>query len=218
MNEIMTLEEVAKYLRVSERTVYDWAQKGELPGGKLGTAWRFKRGDIEAWVDRKLDSGGPAASSRPVSESGIAGVLVPERIVFCEEVDKRNALLQLIDRLAATPEIRDRAELEREVFKREELMSTGIGFGVGVPHVRLGSVRNPVMAVGICRTPLLDYESLDGGPVQIICMVAARKDQHAQYLRLLSAVSALLKQPTVRNLLLECKSEQVAYKVLTGAV
>ena len=41
-DDILTIEEVAKYLRVSERTVYDWAQKGEIPSGKIGTVWRFK--------------------------------------------------------------------------------------------------------------------------------------------------------------------------------
>ncbi|MDR0513057.1 MAG: helix-turn-helix domain-containing protein, partial [Treponema sp.] len=46
-NDILTIDEVAKYLRVSERTVYDWAQKGEIPAGKIGTVWRFKRADLE---------------------------------------------------------------------------------------------------------------------------------------------------------------------------
>lgn len=42
-DDILTIEEVAKYLRVSERTVYDWAQKGEISSGKIGTVWRFKK-------------------------------------------------------------------------------------------------------------------------------------------------------------------------------
>ena len=58
-HEIMTIEEVAEYLRVSERTVYDWAQKGQLPGGKLGTTWRFKRTDIEHWVSSRLGATPP---------------------------------------------------------------------------------------------------------------------------------------------------------------
>ena len=49
--EILTIEEVARYLRVSERTVYDWAQKGKIPAGKLGFSWRFKRSDIQRWAD-----------------------------------------------------------------------------------------------------------------------------------------------------------------------
>ena len=54
--DILTIEEVAKYLRVSERTVYDWAQKGEIPAGKIGTVWRFKKNDIERWVNERLSS------------------------------------------------------------------------------------------------------------------------------------------------------------------
>ena len=49
--DILTIEEVAKYLRVSERTVYDWAQKGEIPSGKIGTVWRFRKADIERWIN-----------------------------------------------------------------------------------------------------------------------------------------------------------------------
>ena len=55
-DDILTIEEVAKYLRVSERTVYDWAQKGEIPSGKIGTVWRFKKGDIERWVNERLSA------------------------------------------------------------------------------------------------------------------------------------------------------------------
>ena len=47
-DDILTIEEVANYLRVSERTVYDWAQKGEIPSGKIGTVWRFKKSEIES--------------------------------------------------------------------------------------------------------------------------------------------------------------------------
>ena len=53
-DDILTIEEVAKYLRVSERTVYDWAQKGEIPAGKIGTVWRFKKSEIEKWVNDRL--------------------------------------------------------------------------------------------------------------------------------------------------------------------
>ena len=56
MQEIMTIEEVASYLKVSERTVYEWAQKGDLPGGKIGTTWRFKSSDIEKWINDRLDN------------------------------------------------------------------------------------------------------------------------------------------------------------------
>jgi PTS system nitrogen regulatory IIA component len=53
-DDILTIEEVAKYLRVSERTVYDWAQKGEIPAGKIGTVWRFKKDERSEMVNERL--------------------------------------------------------------------------------------------------------------------------------------------------------------------
>jgi excisionase family DNA binding protein len=50
-NEIMTLQEVAEYLKISERTLYGYAQKGLLPGIKIGSAWRFRKGDVDSWLD-----------------------------------------------------------------------------------------------------------------------------------------------------------------------
>ena len=78
MHEIMTIEEVAAYLRVSERTVYEWAQKGDLPGGKIGTTWRFKSADIEKWVNDRLKGQGAAVDKHTVSS-----VMTAERVFCC---------------------------------------------------------------------------------------------------------------------------------------
>ncbi|MFC1467615.1 PTS sugar transporter subunit IIA [Verrucomicrobiota bacterium] len=216
MDEIMTLEEVAKYLRVSERTVYDWAQKGDIPGGKLGTSWRFKRVDIEAWVNSKLEQT-PAEPQRTThyAETSLSEVLSAERVVLLDVNDKESALKSLVEVLAESPLIKKKRELEEAICRREKLMSTGIGFGIGVPHVRIGSVKDLVMAIAICRNPIEDYESLDSEPIHIICMVAANKEQHAKYIRTLSAISSTLKNIETRKRLLDCQSSQEAYAILT---
>jgi PTS system nitrogen regulatory IIA component len=216
-HEIMTIEEVAVYLRVSERTVYDWAQKGQLPGGKLGTTWRFKRSDIEGWVNRRIgNSSVPDAPVAPGMEM-LNRILSPERVVFFDTDEKASALKTLCAALGTSPLIHDEAGLEQAVFRREELMSTGIGFGVGVPHVRLSSVDDLIMALGIARKPLADYSSLDEIPVQIVCMVAASATQHPQYIRALSAISSRLKDETVRKALIEAKDAVSVFKIFTGA-
>jgi len=48
--EIMTVEDVADYLRIKTSTVYEWAASGKLPGVKVGRLWRFERSEIEKWV------------------------------------------------------------------------------------------------------------------------------------------------------------------------
>ncbi len=54
-NEIMTLEEVAAYLRVKPQTIYTWAQDKKIPAAKLGKEWRFKRSIIDEWYLQHLD-------------------------------------------------------------------------------------------------------------------------------------------------------------------
>ena len=212
-HEILTLEEVAAYLRVSERTVYDWANKGEIPCGKLGTTWRFKRAEVERWVDNKLTQ-----PKKPVRTEAIAlrDVLTPERVLLLNCDTKEEALNALVDSLGTASQVKDVEELRREVFERETLMSTGIGFGIGVPHVRLASVKDLVLAVAVNAREIEDYASLDERPVQIICMVAARDNQHTQYLKALAAISSLMKESEVREALLSAKDGQEIYQILTG--
>jgi len=213
-HEIMTIEEVSEYLRVSERTVYDWAQKGQLPGGKLGTTWRFKRSEIENWVNRRLGSSVPPTISP--SSQALSKILSPDRVILLDTTLKEEALKKLCDTLASSPLIHNRHELETSIFRREELMSTGIGFGVGVPHVRIASVDDLVMALGIAHQPISDYTSLDAVPVQIVCLVAAGSSQHTQYIRALSAISSRLKDETVRSKLISAADTEEAYRIFTG--
>ncbi len=54
-DEIMTLEEVAAYLKVKPQTIYTWAQEKKIPAAKLGKEWRFKKSIIDAWFDQHFD-------------------------------------------------------------------------------------------------------------------------------------------------------------------
>ena len=54
--EIMTLEEVAAYLKVKPQTIYTWAQEKKIPAAKLGKEWRFKKSIIDEWFNQHIDS------------------------------------------------------------------------------------------------------------------------------------------------------------------
>ena len=60
-SEILTLEEVAVYLKAGKRTVYRLAQKGEIPAFKLGGTWRFRRSDLERWIAESTNKQKPEA-------------------------------------------------------------------------------------------------------------------------------------------------------------
>lgn len=212
-DDILTIEEVARYLRVSERTVYDWAQKGEIPSGKIGTVWRFKKSEIERWVNERL------SSSRSSSSFGVVqvqNILSPDRILFLNHSKKRDALVAMAENLASAPQVKNRQEIVSEILRREELMSTAIGRGIAIPHVRLSSVTDLVVSVGISQVDIIDFQSLDDVPVRLLFMIAAAYNQHAYYLQTLSFFSSRLKQTELRVQLMQCKTAQDAYRLLVS--
>jgi PTS system nitrogen regulatory IIA component len=212
-DDILTIEEVAKYLRVSERTVYDWSQRGEIPSGKIGTVWRFKKSEIEKWVNNRL------SVNTLIPPNGIVQaetLISPDRILFLDYSTKRDALLALAANLATAPQIKNRDELASEIIKREELMSTAIGKGIAIPHVRLASITDLVVSVGISRRDIIDFQVLDDEPVRLLFMIAAAYNQHAYYLQTLSFFSARLKNRALREALLATDDVQEVYKLLLG--
>lgn len=212
-DDILTIEEVAKYLRVSERTVYDWAQKGEIPSGKIGTVWRFKKSEIENWVNERLSGGTKPASSG--NRIQVKNILSPDRIIFLNHSTKHDALVELAENLTTAPQVKDAQELSSEILKREELMSTAIGCSIAIPHVRLASVTDLVMSVGISKVDIIDFQTIDDMPVRLLFMIAAAYNQHAYYLQTLSFFSTKLKNQDLRNGLLKSSSASEAYKLLT---
>ena len=50
-DEILTLKEVAKYLKLADKTAYCFAAEGKLPGFKVGGSWRFRKTDVQAWIN-----------------------------------------------------------------------------------------------------------------------------------------------------------------------
>jgi nitrogen PTS system EIIA component len=212
-DDILTIEEVARYLRVSERTVYDWAQKGEIPSGKIGTVWRFKKSEIERWVNERLSSNRPASVFSIVQ---IQNILSPDRILFLNFSKKRDALVALAENLAGAPQIKSRQELVAEILRREELMSTAIGRGIAIPHVRLSSVTDLVVSVGVSQSDIIDSQSLDDVPVRLLFMIAAAYNQHAYYLQTLSFFSSKLKNNELRASLTAAKTPQEVYSLLVS--
>jgi PTS system nitrogen regulatory IIA component len=209
--EILTIEEVAKYLRVSERTVYDWAQKGEIPSGKIGTVWRFRKSEIEQWVNNRLSNHHMHTNYNAVR---VESLISPDRVLFLNYETKRDALMALAANLAAAPQVKNKQELVEEILRREELMSTAIGRGIAIPHVRLTSVTDLVVSVGISRIDIADFQPLDDEPVRLVFMIAAAYNQHAYYLQTLSFFSARLKNKELRSSLLNAQSTGEVYKLL----
>jgi PTS system nitrogen regulatory IIA component len=122
--------------------------------------------------------------------------------------------MALANNLANAPQVKNRQDLVAEILKREELMTTAMGRGIAIPHVRLASVTDLVVSVGISQTDIVDFHALDDEPVRLVFMVAASYNQHAYYLQTISFFSARLKDSALRKKLAGCKNSDEAYQLL----
>jgi len=59
-SDILTIREVADYLRITEKTAYRLVASEKLPGFKIGGSWRFRKGEIDAWIELKKTKNGPS--------------------------------------------------------------------------------------------------------------------------------------------------------------
>ncbi|MDR2731282.1 MAG: PTS sugar transporter subunit IIA [Treponema sp.] len=141
-------------------------------------------------------------------------IISSDRILFLNNRNKNDVLAALSENLAAAPQIKNRQELKTEILKREELMSTTIGFGIAIPHVRLSSVTDLVVSVGICKSGIDGFYPPDDEKVRLVFMIAAAYNQHAYYLQTLSYFSSLLKNTGLRESLLNAQDPQEVYKLL----
>ena len=56
-DDIMTVKELADFLRIAEKTAYRFASEGKVPGFKVGSAWRFRKAEIDRWIAQQEQEG-----------------------------------------------------------------------------------------------------------------------------------------------------------------
>jgi nitrogen PTS system EIIA component len=145
--------------------------------------------------------------------TALSSMVTPERVVRLEGLDKERALSRLIDVLSAAPEVTDAAALREAIHERETVMSTGIGLGIAVPHAKIPSVTGLVLAIGVTRDGL-NYGSIDDKPVHVVVMVAAAAGQQDAYLRTLARVVLVLKNPKVRQAMIDAPDSVGVHAVI----
>ncbi len=141
-----------------------------------------------------------------------------ENIFITEYKEKNDFLNFFIDKGMNIPGIINREDIANAMFKREELMSTGIGLSIAVPHVRIGTVKDLNVFIAINTFDIMDYKSLDDQPVRIGVFIVVGKDQHSEYVKALSVIVERLKNSSIRERLLKAESKNDIYNCLMQEV
>lgn len=140
-------------------------------------------------------------------------MITKDRIIDLKGKTKEDILKELVDVIATAPQVTDKNDFFEAIMKREKIMSTGIGIGLAVPHVKIDSVKDFVMAIGRDREGV-DFDSIDGKPVHLVIMIGANIEQRDDYLKVLAKISILLKNPEFRERLINAPSPEAAMELL----
>ena len=147
------------------------------------------------------------------SESEFVKYLEADSVLILEGSTKKEVLEEIIS-YATTRCTLDDIQLREAIWKREKMMTTGIGNGLALPHIRVAGFPSPLVIVGRCQNPITDYRTLDNEPVRLIVFLAAdEKDQEA-YLKILGSISVKLKDKGLMQEILAATEKKQIYDIL----
>jgi PTS system nitrogen regulatory IIA component len=132
----------------------------------------------------------------------ILDVLKRETIlVNLKSRDKTGVINELVTPVAKIAGI-EHKKLVRVLLEREQLGSTGIGGGIGIPHGKLKGMDSLILSFGLSRSGI-DFESMDGQPTYIFFLLITPENSTGLHLKLLAQISRLLKKEMFKESLLK---------------
>lgn len=128
---------------------------------------------------------------------------------------KKQVLEELAKHLALNKKNIDPDELLRVLIEREKLGSTGIGDGVAIPHGKLNGLENIILVFGKSNEGI-DFDSIDGKPVNLIFLLVAPSNSAGVHLKALARLSRLLKDKNFRQELIDASDAQSLYNIIAN--
>ena len=201
----LSFAEAIGYLGVSESTARKWVRDRGLPVHRAEERLFVNPVELWEWALEQRLPVSPELLERerrmqeavaPISALLAAGGIhhdVPGR-------DSSEVLRAVVDRLSLPPHV-ERSFLATALAAREAMGSTGVGYGIAIPHVRnpiLLQVQEPTVSLGLLREPV-DFGAIDGGPVHALFTVISTTVP--THLRILAELSLLLHDEELRRLL-----------------
>ena len=179
---ILTLRELANYLRVNERTIQRMLKSGQIQGVKIGGQWRFNGSQI----DRVFFPDKPVTDSDavPLSELVQSHLAIPvsrmvreDRVILDMQAgDAAEAIEELSQPFSQQTLLLDAQDLRNRLLAREKLLSTGIGNGLALPHPRdpIPTLREPSVIVLGRSARGIDFNAVDGKPVHLFFLLCSQ--------------------------------------------
>lgn len=220
------VDRLARYLHLLPQQVAKLAERGKLPGRKVGGEWRFAKPDIHHWLEQRIGVSGEtelieveavlqrAALDPQEQEISIAELLPVEAIAVPLCARTRNSVIDSMIELAAqTGWLWDTTEMAEAVKQREDLHTTALENGVALLHPRRPMAKilsQPFLALG-CTSSGIPFGS--GAPLtDVFFLICSTEDRG--HLRALARLSRILTTPGFLNALHQVNDAREAHQLI----
>lgn len=206
------VKSLAKFLSVSEKTVYRWISKKEIPVYKVGESYRFNQAEILEWTSRKkikvsdhfFDEKRITELPHPVLHE----CLMKGGIYYHISGKTKKEVLDSVVNVINLPEDIDRKFISDALIARENLGTTAVGNGIAIPHVRspiIFHLRKPLLGLCFLDSPI-DFHAPDGKLVDTLFTIITSNIR--EHLYILSHLTYLLSIPEIRCQIVSTQNRQ----------
>ncbi|MGN0867342.1 MAG: PTS sugar transporter subunit IIA [Oligosphaeraceae bacterium] len=219
---ILTLKELAEYLRVNERTISRMINSGKIQGAKIGGQWRFNGSQIDqvffpgsAAESSPLETEGPSIITHPLIGIPLSRVMSEDRIILnLKSKDKEGVIHELTDARLLYGLVLDASDLRAKCLQREQVLSTAVGEGIAIPHPRdpIPTLRASAAVLYGYSEEGVDFNAPDGKPVHMFFLVCSQNIE--LHLHLMGCMARLLKSSSFVENLPKCTSNKDVIKLV----
>jgi PTS system nitrogen regulatory IIA component len=138
-------------------------------------------------------------------------------ICFLEAGSRDEALDQMVEALSDAGELDDKVEFREAIYRREKIVSTGIGMGVAIPHAKLPTFNRFFLAVGLQKTNEgIKWDAENTPPVRLVFLIGGPANRQTEYLNILSLLTAAIKDEDRRKNLINSKTKEDVLALFEG--
>ncbi|MGL1893828.1 MAG: PTS sugar transporter subunit IIA [Spirochaetaceae bacterium] len=208
MGDILTLQEVAELLQLSDKTILKMVKNNEIPCAKIANQWRFSKAMLNDWITAQMSVIPQNDFSRLVESEfdyiPLSRLIDQDSIITnLKGTNSDEVVRELAEQAYKKDFVVDKDKFIQKLLEREKLTSTSIGQGIALPHLRkpCGTiVTKPKIVIGISKNGI-DFASLDGEKTTLFFLLLS--DSEVVHLRILSKLTQIL---SLNNVIDEIKN------------
>lgn len=202
MPDLLTAKQLAEYLQLSSRSIYRLLERGEVPATKIGGQWRFRKSDVDQWIDlnagRLPEELNPLQAGSTSSFPDVSELLEDANALIQVPVGDRDSVVRNFISRIRFPEVVELDLLVERVLERERMCSTAVPEGVALLHTPRNRPRllktHDLVALGRLEQPV-DFGALDRSRTDTLALILARDERH--HLGLLAKMARLFREPAL---------------------